>query len=86
MLLSLSVNSLSVYISMFTCVCLSVCVCVSVVCLCMAYVSSVCAEALRQPIAAAGGVELVAAALRRHADHAGVAEAACRALCNLSGA
>ena len=47
-------------------------------------VSSVWAEALRQPIAAAGGVELVAAALRRHADHAGVALAACTALQILS--
>ena len=48
-----------------------VCVCVST-------------EALRQTIAAAGGVKLVAAALRRHADHAGVAVAACGALANLS--
>ena len=62
------------------CVGVGVCVCVCVVCLCVSYVSSVWAEALRQPIAAAGGVELVAAALRRHADHAGVAEATCGVL------
>ena len=55
--------------------------CELTVCVC---VCSVCAESLCQPIAAAGGVELVAAALRRHADHAGVAEASCGALANLS--
>ena len=64
--------------------CVCVCVCVCVVCLYMSYVSSVWAEALRQPIAAAGGVALVAAALRRHADHAGVVLAACLVLWNLS--
>ena len=65
-------------------VCVCVCVCVCVVCLCVVFVSSVWAEALRQPIAAAGGVALVAAALRRHADHAGVVLAACYALANLA--
>ena len=74
-MLSLSVNSLSVSVC--------VCVCVCVVCLCMSYVSSVWADALRQLIAAAAGVERVAAALRRHADHAGVAGAACIVLRNL---
>ena len=59
------------------------CVCVCV-CLCVVYAPCVWAESLRQPIAAAGGVELVAAALRRHADHADVAEAACMALYSLS--
>ena len=49
-------------------------------------VSAFCTDVLEEPIAAAGGVELVAAALRRHADHAGVAEAACGALWNLLGA
>ena len=64
------------------CVCECVCVCVCVpVCVC---VCAVCAEALRQRIAAAGGVELVAVALRRRADHAGVAAVACSMLWNLS--
>ena len=53
-----------------------VCVCVRVLC--------ASTDDLEQPIAAAGGVKLVAAVLRRHADHAGVAEAACGALANLS--
>ena len=41
-------------------------------------------EANGVDIARAGGVALVAAALRRHADHAGVALAACNTLQNLS--
>ena len=42
------------------------------------------ADANGVDIARAGGVELVAAALRRHADHAGVAEAACGALASIA--
>ena len=72
-----SVCTHCVYMFLHICVYIHVCVCVCV---------SVCVstESLRQPIAAAGAVELMAAALRRHADHADVAVAACRALYFLS--
>ena len=72
---------------MYVCVCVCVCVYVYVyvfVCLCVVRVSSGWAEALRHLLAAAGGVELLTDMLLRHADHAGVAEAACGALWHLT--